>query len=130
MALHPTIARVTERIVERSAPGRRRYLALMAEQQERGINRSRLSCGNFAHGFAAALDDKEAIKRLAGPNIGIITAYNDMLSAHQPYARYPEQMKLFARDQIEIAASRRMAALDDALGDHGDDGMKAHSGLQ
>jgi phosphogluconate dehydratase len=106
MALHPTIARVTERIVERSAPGRRRYLALMAEQQERGINRSRLSCGNFAHGFAAAQDDKEAIKRLAGPNIGIVTAYNDMLSAHQPYGRYPEQIKLFAR---EVGATAQVA---------------------
>ena len=98
MALHPDIARVTDRIIERSKPSRRRYLDLMAEQKERGINRSRLSCGNFAHGFAAAQEDKEAIKRLAGPNIGIVTAYNDMLSAHQPYGRYPEQIKLFARE--------------------------------
>ena len=98
MALHPTIARVTDRIIERSKPTRRKYLDLMAEQKERGINRSRLSCGNFAHGFAAAQEDKEAIKRLAGPNLGIVTAYNDMLSAHQPYGRYPEQIKIFARE--------------------------------
>ena len=98
MALDPTLARVTDRIIERSKPTRRRYLELMAEQRERGINRTRLSCGNFAHGFAAAQEDKEAIKRLAGPNIAIVTAYNDMLSAHQPYGRYPEQIKIFARE--------------------------------
>jgi phosphogluconate dehydratase len=98
MALHPVLARVTDRIIERSKPTRRKYLDLMAEQKERGISRPRLSCGNFAHGFAAAGEDKEAIKRIAGPNIGIVTAYNDMLSAHQPYGRYPEQIKIFARE--------------------------------
>ncbi len=98
MALNRTIAAVTERIIERSKSTRRRYLELMAEQKERGINRPRLSCGNFAHGFAASGEDKEAISHFAGPNIGIVTAYNDMLSAHQPYGRYPEQMKIFARE--------------------------------
>ncbi|MCL6684801.1 phosphogluconate dehydratase [Sphingomonas alba] len=97
-SLHPTISRVTDRIIERSKPTRRRYLDLMAAEKERGIRRARLSCGNFAHGFAAAGEDKEAIKRLAGPNIGIVTAFNDMLSAHQPYGRYPEQIKIFARE--------------------------------
>ena len=71
MALHPVLSRITDRIIERSRPSRRRYLDLMAEQKERGISRPRLSCGNFAHGFAAAGEDKEAIRRLAGPNIGI-----------------------------------------------------------
>lgn len=98
MALNPAIARVTDRIIERSKPSRRRYLELMAEQKERGINRPRLSCGNFAHGFAAAGEDKSTISALAAPNIAIVTAYNDMLSAHQPYGRYPEQMKIFARE--------------------------------
>ena len=98
MALNPILARVTDRIIERSRPTRRRYLDLMSEQKERGMSRPRLSCGNFAHGFAAAGEDKEAIKRQAGPNIGIVTAYNDMLSAHQPYGRYPEQIKIFARE--------------------------------
>ena len=106
MALNPTIAHVTDRIIERSKPTRRRYLDLMAEQKERGINRPRLSCGNFAHGFAASGEDKEAISHLAGPNIGIVTAYNDMLSAHQPYGRYPEQMKIFAR---EVGATAQVA---------------------
>jgi phosphogluconate dehydratase len=106
MTLHPTIATVTERIIERSKPSRRRYLDLIAEQKERGINRPRLSCGNFAHGFAASGEDKDAISHFAGPNIGIVTAYNDMLSAHQPYGRYPEQMKIFAR---EVGATAQVA---------------------
>src|SRR4030095_2132051 len=98
MALHPILAAVTDRIIERSRPTRRRYLDLTAEQKDRGINRPRLSCGNFAHGFAAAGEDKAAISHLAGPNIGIVTAFNEMLSAHQPYGRYPEQIKIFARE--------------------------------
>src|SRR6476660_2204570 len=106
MALHSTIAAVTDRIIGRSRPTRRRYLDLMAEHMERGINRPRLSCGNFAHGFAASGEDKEAISHFAGPNIGIVTAYNDMLSAHQPYGRYPEQMKIFAR---EVGATAQVA---------------------
>jgi phosphogluconate dehydratase len=106
MSLNPKVAAVTDRIIERSRPTRRRYLQLMAEQKERGINRPRLSCGNFAHGFAAAGEDKQAISLLSGPNIGIVTAYNDMLSAHQPYGRYPEQMKIFAR---EVGATAQVA---------------------
>jgi phosphogluconate dehydratase len=106
MALNPTLAAVTDRIIERSKPTRRRYLDLMAEQKERGISRPRLSCGNFAHGFAASGEDKPAISHLSGPNIGIVTAYNDMLSAHQPYGRYPEQMKIFAR---EVGATAQVA---------------------
>src|SRR5258708_11659522 len=106
MTLNPTIAAVTTRIIERSKSTRPRYLELMAEQKERGIDRPRLSCGNFAHGFAAAGEDKRAISTLAGPNIGIVNAYNDMLSAHQPYGRYPEQMKIFAR---EVGATAQIA---------------------
>ena len=106
MPLDSRIAKVTDRIIERSKPTRRRYLDLMAEQKERGINRPRMSCGNFAHGFAASGEDKQAISTLAGPNIGIVTSYNDMLSAHQPYGRYPEQMKIFAR---EVGATAQVA---------------------
>ena len=106
MALDPTIAKVTDRIIERSKSTRRNYLEQMSEQKERGINRPRLSCGNFAHGFAASGEDKEAISRLAGPNIALVTSYNDMLSAHQPYGRYPEQMKIFAR---EVGATAQVA---------------------
>ena len=98
MTLNSTVAQVTSRIVERSRPRRQRYLDLMAEQRERGINRPNLSCGNFAHGFAGSGQDQDAIRALRGPNIGIVTAYNDMLSAHAPYARFPEQMKIYARE--------------------------------
>src|SRR3569623_1819328 len=106
MSLNPTIAKVTDRIIERSKPTRRRYLDLMAEQKARGIDRSSLSCGNFAPGFAGAGQDQEAIRDLRGPNIGIVTAYNDMLSAHAPYGSYPTQMKIFAR---EVGATAQVA---------------------
>ena len=65
-----------------------------------------LSCGNLAHGFAAAGEDKIALRTGKSPNIGVITAYNDMLSAHQPYGRYPEQIKIFAR---EVGATAQVA---------------------
>lgn len=104
--LHPTIARVTERIKTNSRDSRRRYLDFLASEAERGINRSQLSCGNLAHGFAAAEGDKANIRGLRGPNIGIVTAYNEMLSAHQPYARYPDQMKIYAR---EVGATAQVA---------------------
>ena len=96
--LHPEIAAVTDRIIARSAPGRARYLALIAAQRDGGAERPNLSCGNLAHGFAASGDDKPVIRAGGRMNIGIVTAYNDMLSAHQPYGRYPEQIKLFARE--------------------------------
>jgi phosphogluconate dehydratase len=106
MTLDPRISAVTDRIIERSKPGRQRYLALIRDEGERGIDRPRLSCGNFAHGFAAAGEDKAAIRTMRGPNIGIVTSYNDMLSAHQPYGRYPEQMKIYAR---EVGATAQVA---------------------
>jgi phosphogluconate dehydratase len=123
MTLNPTIAQVTDRIIERSKPTRRRYLELMTEQTERGISRPRLSCGNFAHGFAGSEEDKERIRNLAGPNIGIVTAYNDMLSAHAPYGAFPTQMKLYAR---EAGATAQVAGGVPAMCDgvtQGQDGM-------
>ena len=104
--LHPTIAAVTDRIIARSAPRRAAYLELMDRQREAGTNRGSLSCGNLAHAFAASGEDKPAIRTGAAMNIGIVTAYNDMLSAHQPYGRYPEQIKLFAR---EVGATAQVA---------------------
>ena len=97
--LHPAIAAVTDRIIARSAPRRAAYLDLMGRQREAGTNRGNLSCGNLAHGFAASGEDKPAIRAGTEMNIGIVTAYNDMLSAHQPYGRYPDQIKLFARER-------------------------------
>ncbi|MEQ1496162.1 MAG: phosphogluconate dehydratase [Novosphingobium sp.] len=104
--LHPAIGRVTARIIERSKDSRRRYLELMDAEAEKFPNRGALSCSNLAHGFAAALDDKAAIKSGRGANLAIVTAYNDMLSAHQPYGRYPEAMKLYAR---EVGATAQVA---------------------
>lgn len=98
MPLHPTVAAVTERIILRSQATRRAYLDLIARERDAGPSRARLSCSNLAHGFAASDIDKATIRGGKAMNIGIITAYNDMLSAHQPYGRYPEQIKLYARD--------------------------------
>ncbi|MEV4934310.1 phosphogluconate dehydratase [Sphingobium sp. LSP13-1-1.1] len=96
--LHPVIAKVTERITQRSAASRRKYLDLIERGRDAGTNRDQLSCGNLAHGFAASGEDKAVIRTGGAMNIGIVTAYNDMLSAHQPYGRYPEQIKLAARE--------------------------------
>jgi len=98
MTLHPAVEAVTARIVERSKPGRAAYLDLIARERDTGVDRPNLSCGNLAHGFAASGEDKPAIRDGGAMNIGIVTAYNDMLSAHQPYGRYPDQMKLWARE--------------------------------
>jgi len=98
-SLHPEIAAVTDRVMARSRARRAAYLALIDRQRDAGTNRASLSCGNLAHGFAAAEEDKPAIRGGAAMNIGIVTAYNDMLSAHQPYGRYPEQIKIFARER-------------------------------
>lgn len=104
MSLHSTLAAVTERIVERSRDSRTRYLERIRAAGEAGPKRSTLSCGNLAHGFAACgVTDKS---RLAGdvvPNLGIITAYNDMLSAHQPYERFPELIRDAAREVGGVA---------------------------
>lgn len=122
--LHPAVERVTARIIDRSKDSRRRYLELMDREAERFPNRNALSCSNLAHGFAAALDDKAAIKSGRGANLAIVTAYNDMLSAHQPYGRYPEAMKLYAR---EVDATAQVAGGVPAMCDgvtQGQDGME------
>ena len=121
--LNPAIERVTERIIEKSRDSRRRYLDLMAREGERHGKRTFLSCSNLAHGFAAAEGDKAAIIA-GGPNLAVVTAYNDMLSAHQPYGRYPEAMKLYAR---EIGATCQVAGGVPAMCDgvtQGQDGME------
>lgn len=106
MTLHPTVDAVTDRIIERSRPHRRAYLDLIERERHSGVDRPRLSCGNLAHGYAAAGEDKPVIAAGRGMNIGIVTAYNDMLSAHQPYADYPERMKQYAR---EVGATCQVA---------------------
>lgn len=122
--MHATVEAVTARIIERSKPGRVAYLDLIARQRDAGVNRPTLSCGNLAHGFAASGDDKAAIRGGKAMNIGIITAFNDMLSAHQPYGRYPEQMKIFAR---EVGATAQVAGAVPAMCDgvtQGQDSME------
>ena len=104
--MNPAIESVTARVIEKSRTSRRRYLDLIAREGDKGVNRATMSCGNLAHGFAASGEDKPLIRTGHAMNIGIVTAYNDMLSAHQPYGRYPEQIKLFAR---EVGATAQIA---------------------
>lgn len=122
--LHVTVEAVTARIIDRSRSGRQAYLDLIAKQRDAGVNRTALSCGNLAHGFAASGEDKASIRDGKAMNIGIISAYNDMLSAHQPYGRYPEQMKIFAR---EVGATAQVAGSTPAMCDgvtQGQDSME------
>jgi phosphogluconate dehydratase len=96
---HPVIARVTDRIRTRSAPTRAAYLAQIRALADRPVRRAALSCGNLAHAFAACgAGDKAALKGAAKVNVAIVTAYNDMLSAHQPFATYPDEIKAALRD--------------------------------
>ncbi len=90
----PQISQVTERIIARSATTRAKYLASIAAQKGQTRARSTLPCGNLAHGFAACAGaEKQALKGAQKANIAIVSAYNDMLSAHQPYQDYPAQLK-------------------------------------
>ena len=96
----------------------------MEREADRHGSRATLSCSNLAHGFAAALEDKPVIASTDSANLAIVTAYNDMLSAHQPYGRYPEQMKLYAR---EVGATAQVAGGVPAMCDgvtQGQDGME------
>src|ERR1700692_3412795 len=102
--VHVRIREVTERIRERSRGGRADYLARMDAARQRGSARAGLSCTNLAHGFAAAdAGDKAALKLMRWPNVAIVSAYNDMLSAHQPLERYPAVIKRAAREAGAIA---------------------------
>lgn len=97
--LNPIVSEVTERVRERSRKERLDYLARMQAATASASTRSRLSCGNLAHGFAASSPaDKDILKQLRWPNIAIVTAYNDMLSAHQPFEGYPGLIRTAARE--------------------------------
>jgi phosphogluconate dehydratase len=96
--MHPVTAEVTERIKARSKDGRADYLERMEAARAAGPGRAKLTCANFAHAFAASPDDDKArLRNPAAPNIAIVSAYNDMLSAHQPLERYPAIIKAAAR---------------------------------
>ncbi len=98
MKLSKTIATVIQRIYERSQPTREIYLDRIAKAQENRLKRSFLGCANQVHGFAACGPiDKERLKHNIVGNIGIITAYNDVLSAHQPFESFPYLIKEVAR---------------------------------
>ena len=97
--LHPRVREVTERIRERSRASRAAYLERMSAHTAGEPARKHLSCTNLAHGFAAsAAPDRQALRELRWPNLAIVTAYNDMLSAHQPFERFPGLIRAAARE--------------------------------
>jgi phosphogluconate dehydratase len=97
MTVQKSIAAVTDRIRARSEQTRGPYLDRLAGAAAAGPARAHLSCGNQAHAYAAMGADKDALAAARAPNIGIVTAYNDMLSAHQPYEHYPDLIRQTAR---------------------------------
>tara|TARA_B110000971_G_scaffold89335_1_gene91859 strand:- start:3189 stop:4991 length:1803 start_codon:yes stop_codon:yes gene_type:complete len=102
--MNKTIEEVTQRIVDRSLSTRAEYLSQMKALANNTVSRSALSCGNIAHAMAACSDgEKEGLKGDIKVNIGIITSYNDMLSAHKPYEHYPTLIKESARRHSAIA---------------------------
>jgi len=110
-----TVQKITERIVARSAKSRAKYLARMQQAGDNIPDRKQLSCGNLAHGFAACEPvAKNTIKMMNAANIGIITSYNDMLSAHQPYQRFPAIIKQAA---AEMGSTAQVAGATAAMCD-------------
>ena len=104
--LHRVVAQVTARIEARSQGDRAAYLDKLAAMRAQGRSRGRLSCTNLAHGFAASGADQSELAALQWPNLAIVSAYNDMLSAHQPLGRFPGLIKLAAR---EVKATAQFA---------------------
>ncbi|MGI3901930.1 MAG: phosphogluconate dehydratase [Janthinobacterium lividum] len=103
-ALNARLGEITQRIVVRSRETRDRYLDRIAKAAEAGPRRARLGCANQAHGFAACgVSDKSMLRSGTGANLAIVTAYNDMLSAHQPYEGYPEMIRRAAREAGGVA---------------------------
>ena len=104
--MNPVVSAVTDRIIARSREGRARYLDLLTREREQWIGRPQLGCANLAHAYAGTEEDRDAMKAHRGMNVGIVTSYNDMLSAHAVYYRWPEQMKVWAR---EVGATAQVA---------------------
>ena len=104
--LNDTLHRVTQRVIENSRESRAAYLDLIRRESDNMGERSAVSCSNLAHAYAGAEEDQPALLAGRGANIGIVSAYNDMLSAHAPYYRYPERLKIYAR---EIGATAQVA---------------------
>jgi phosphogluconate dehydratase len=98
MSVHRTISAVTEKIITRSKASRRRYLDKIEAARDNQPKRKALGCANIAHAFAACgVHDKNALRNGGGPNLAIVTSYNDMLSAHQPFEHYPNLIRDAAR---------------------------------
>ena len=113
--MHPVTARVTQRIIERSRATRSDYLRRMDAARDRGVARAKLSCANWAHAFAGqTVADKLTMMGGKAPNVGVVTAYNDMLSAHQPFERFPEIIRQAAR---ELGATAQVAGGTPAMCD-------------
>ena len=99
MSVHRTVSAVTEKIIARSKDSRARYLDKIEAARDNQPKRKSLGCANIAHGFAACgAGDKNALRNGTGPNLAIITSYNDMLSAHQPFEHYPNLIRNAARE--------------------------------
>ncbi|MBA5686375.1 phosphogluconate dehydratase [Rugamonas apoptosis] len=104
MALHPVLETVTARIIQRSKPSRGAYLAHLEAARVKGVQRGALSCTNLAHGFAAfPANDKLVLKEVKKPSVAIVSAYNDMLSAHQPFESFPRIIKDAVREVGAVA---------------------------
>ncbi|MDP5145253.1 phosphogluconate dehydratase [Shewanella sp. ULN5] len=102
--MHSVVQAVTDRIIERSKHSRKGYLAALNDAKAKGVHRSALSCGNLAHGFAACKPaEKDSLRQFTKANIGIVTSFNDMLSAHQPYEDYPKLLKQACEDVGSVA---------------------------
>ena len=97
MTLNPRLEQITQRIIDRSRTGRSAYMARVKAAQERGPARAHLSCSGQAHAYAGAGADQKWLAETEAPNLGIVTAYNDMLSAHAPFADFPAEIKAAAR---------------------------------
>ena len=102
--MHVVIEQVTARVVARSKVTRAAYLRQMKGAEDEGVHRVSLSCGNLAHGFAACnAEDKQALKLANAVNVGIISSYNDMLSAHQPFEQFPDQIRKAVNELGSVA---------------------------
>ena len=123
--MNPVVEQVTERVRQRSLESRQRYLQRIAVAAERGPGRSRMGCSNLAHGIAACgATEKDRLAQEVVPNLGIVTAYNDMLSAHQPYEKYPQLIRdaaLAAGAVAQVAGG--VPAMCDGV-TQGEDGME------
>ncbi|MDB6142268.1 MAG: ilvD 1 [Pseudomonas sp.] len=97
--MHPRVLEVTERLIARSRATRERYLHMIRGAASDGPMRGKLQCANFAHGVAGCgSDDKQTLKMMNAANVAIVSSYNDMLSAHQPYEHYPDALKQALRE--------------------------------